>query len=375
VLDVAVDFGAAHAIAGAPALLGSLQADQWNVQGASHRGPLFKLRYGDAAGTELYVSSDNAQAVQLTTWRTRLLGYLGAVPHWLYPTILRVHGELWDRVVVTSALVGIFLTVTGLYVGVARLRRQPNGRWSPYRRWHYWHHLVGLSFGVLTLTWVASGLFTMNPWGFLDSPVGIEESVQVAGTLTGLQITQFLEQVSAFQASDCTASLLQLRGEPLGGKLYVVAVDRDGGRKRLDGQGRPAPLQERELRQALVALPAPVASLVQLNAPDSYYYAGYQRTAAFPVYRVTLRDAAGTTLYLDPLNGRLLDATDTTARQGRWLRTGLHDIDFTATLRQRPLWDVVVLLLLSGVTVGTVTGVWIAFKRIGQDLRRLRGQR
>ena len=39
----------------------------------------------------------------------------------------------------------------------------------PYRGLFYWHHVTGLVFGVVTLTWVVSGLVSMNPWGFLDS--------------------------------------------------------------------------------------------------------------------------------------------------------------------------------------------------------------
>src|SRR5437773_2479579 len=48
-------------------------------------------------------------------------------------------------------------------------RAQRDRRLSPYRGWFYWHHVVGLLFGVLALTWVFSGLLSMNPWGFLES--------------------------------------------------------------------------------------------------------------------------------------------------------------------------------------------------------------
>ena len=63
--------------------------------------------------------------------------------------------------------VGIFLTVTGLYLGVVAWRPWRDARLTPFRGWMAWHHLTGLAAGVLTLTWVASGLVSMNPWGFL----------------------------------------------------------------------------------------------------------------------------------------------------------------------------------------------------------------
>jgi hypothetical protein len=67
----------------------------------------------------------------------------------------------------------------------------------------------------------------------------------------------------------------------------------------------------------------------------------------------------------------LIEALDNTLRQSRWLRTGLHDIDFFAALRARPVWDLVVLLLLGGVTVGCATGAWLGIKRIGRDASAL----
>ena len=69
--------------------------------------------------------------VQLTTRFQRFWGWLGAVPHWLYPTILRQDGALWSQVVICTSLIGCFLTVTGLWVGIARLRRRFRPRRAP----------------------------------------------------------------------------------------------------------------------------------------------------------------------------------------------------------------------------------------------------
>jgi hypothetical protein len=92
----------------------------------------------------------------------------------------------------------------------------------------------------------------------------------------------------------------------------------------------------------------PIAALERLDREDAYYcYDSYDGKAALPVYRARLAGAQHTTFYIDAGDGRMVRAVDDTARQGRWLRTGLHDFDFGA-LRARPLWDVVVLLLLAG---------------------------
>jgi hypothetical protein len=370
--------GAAHAlaagrgIAALPADLGVIAVDQWTVGGVNRAGPMHHYRFGDPAATELYVAERTGQVVQATTRGQRVTAWLGAIPHWLYPTILRSKVALWDAVVVWTAITGTFLTAIGLYIGVARFKRYKSGRWSPYRGWFYWHHMIGLVFGVLTLTWVFSGLLTMSPWGFLDSAAGRQERRALSGTITGTQIKQFLALTPALAQGGWAA----VEAAPLGGKLYVLAAGHDGRAVRLNALGQPSPLTLAEARTALqAATKAPIAAFERLDREDAYYYSGYEHEAVLPVYRARLADAQATTFYLDGQTGRMLRAVDAAGRQGRWLREGLHDFDFAPLLRSRPLWDVVVWILLSGVTAVCVTGAWMSWLRIQQDLAGLRLRR
>ena len=346
-----------------------MDVDQWTLDGINRDGPLYRFAFDDPRHTELYVSRATGHVAQATTRRTRVLTWLGAIPHWLYPTALRQNPKTWSDVVVWSSMVGAFLTVAGLYIGIARFRRYKSGRWSPYRGWFYWHHITGLIFGVLTLTWVTSGLFTMTPFGLFDSDVGQAERPALAGTFTGAEMKRFLAAVAAAPAG---GDLATLEAAPLGGRLYVMATDRLGRSTRLDADGRPAPLTGLQVGAALRALPGhgPVA-LDRLDHEDAYYYSGFDRKAEFPVYRARFGDAQATTFYLDGRTGRLTLALDGAQRQSRWLRTGLHDFDFFAGLRARPVWDLVVWLLLGGVTAGCVTGAWLGVQRIGRDASTL----
>ena len=70
--------------------------------------------------------------------------------------------------------------MTGLYIGVRQLLRRPDGRWSPYDGFNLWHHVAGLVFGVLTLSWILSGLLSMNPWGLLEGAGGEQERLAAA---------------------------------------------------------------------------------------------------------------------------------------------------------------------------------------------------
>ena len=364
-LSIASTYAAGHALTGKPRYLGLIDYDQWTLEGASARGPVHHVALGDAAGTEVYIGEYNGQVLQDTNARERFWGWLGAVPHWLYPTVLRQNGKLWNDVVVWASLTGCFLTVVGLYIGVARFRKYKSGRWSPYRGWFYWHHIAGLVFGVLTLTWVMSGLFTMNPWGFLESEAGRAQREQLAGQITGAVVKAFLAKAPALAGG----GIVELEAAPFGGALFVRTLDHQGGGKRYDAAGMAAPLTETEVKAALAKTRVgPVANFAQLDREDAYYYSGYQRQARFPVYRVTLADAGATALYLDGETGRVARAIDKTARASRWLETGLHDFDFAAALRRRPVWDLMVLVLLAGVTGVCVTGAWLGLKRLARDL-------
>jgi hypothetical protein len=46
----------------------------------------------------------------------------------------------------------------------------------------------------------------------------------------------------------------------------------------------------------------------------------------------------------------------------------LHRIDFTAWMRARPAWDVIMLTLLLGGLASTVTGFYLAVRRIRNDV-------
>lgn len=332
--------------------------DQWTVTGAFNRDrPFWRVRLGDGRGTDIYVSSRSGEAVQKTTAAGRGLNWAGAVPHWLYPTILRQDGRLWTQVVIWTSLLGLFLTVTGLYLGIVAWRRLPN-RASPFRGLMLWHHLAGLVAGILTLTWVASGLVSMNPWGFLESPDD-PALARLAGPPPAWREVQ-----AAFEAVAAQAPVAaQLKLAPLDGRVFVMAGD-----QRYDAEGRHAPLDPEALVRAGRRL-GPVAAQGWIAAPDAYYYPHHE-PVTLPAWRVVRAD--GSRAYLDPRSGGLLAAVDRPGRGYRWLHQGLHRLDFTPGLNRGPAWAAVMLLLLGGATLGVATGVWLGWRRIRADLAGLR---
>jgi uncharacterized iron-regulated membrane protein len=365
-LDIAAAHARASGIDAEPRWLREGGLDQWTLLSADRDQRIAQVAVGDAAGTHLYLARDTGELLQDTSRRERVLSWLGAIPHWLYPISLRQHASLWSGVVIWAAVLGTFLAATGLYVGVARWRRRSDGRRaSPFLGWWYWHHVAGLIFGVLALTWVFSGLLTMNPWGLFDgSGVARQIGPRLSGAPQATELKRFVDEAPARLAG---GGFVRLRSQPLGGRLFVLADRADGSNVRLDALGNPAPLTEGELRAALAGIDPPMAELSLLPHDDAYYYSHKDRQE-LPVWRAILGDAQRTRIYIGANTGQFR-IVDGDARTMRWLERGLHGLDF-AGLRTRPLWDIVALLLLTGVTVLAVTGAWMALQRLRKDLAR-----
>ena len=107
---------AAHA-----AIVARADYDQWSVpNGFDRHRPLFRVALGDAAGTEIYVSSRTGEVVLDTTRSERGWNWVGSVLHWIYPTVLRSNWALWDQVVSTLSLVALIAAVLGAVLGIVQ---------------------------------------------------------------------------------------------------------------------------------------------------------------------------------------------------------------------------------------------------------------
>ena len=347
----------------APRLLGLIARDQWTVSGDFDADrPLFHFALQDAERTELYISSTTGRAVQITTAHERFWNWLGAVPHWLYFTELRRNASLWSRLIIYTSLLGCFLTAIGIYLGLRQFAARPAGRWSPYRGFKLWHHMAGLTFGIFTLSWVLSGLLSMNPWGWLEGSGAQSENAGLRGPdPSPVQLTAALQ---AFAASPQTAPV-SLRAAPLNGKLYFIAATAQGERQRFDAAAQPAPLSAADLAFLTGSLSGAErpGTLQLMMGEDNLYFSHHRDSVALPVYRMSLTGSS-TRYYMDSVSGMLIAKLDANAQAYRWLHEGLHRLDLTAWLRTRPRWDVLMLTLLAGVTTVCATGAYLGWRRL-----------
>jgi hypothetical protein len=377
-LVMRIDSGRARAIAleAAPRIIGQaaplagaeqIQGDQWTF-GVSGDLPLFRFAFGDPERTNIYVSGTAGQVVHWTTATQRFWNWFGAIPHWLYFAELRRHVVLWSEVVISASILGTFLTAFGLYLGIAQFK--PAAGISPYRGWHCWHHVAGLVFGITTLTWVASGLVSMNPWGFLKERPAGEEQRQLEGRMP--RWSEVRSSLDTVRMRPEIADAVSIVSVPLAGQLYWLAKRKGGTITRLDATGNVVAVNEADLADAArrIAGSTPIFEQGMLGDEDAYYF---RRDDAFvlPVYRVILNDLDNTRYYIDPKTGALLQRIDSNGRRYRWLFDGPHRMDFASWMRARPLWDIIVLTLMLGGLSLSVAGVYLAFGRIRQDLGSL----
>jgi hypothetical protein len=57
------------------------------------------------------------------------------------------------------------------------------------------------------------------------------------------------------------------------------------------------------------------------------------------------------------------------SRVERWLYNGLHSLDFAFWYTKRPLWDVVMIVLLVGGLTSAILGTWMGITRLRRGAR------
>jgi hypothetical protein len=133
----------------------------------------------------------------------------------------------------------------------------------------------------------------------------------------------------------------------------------------LDVRGQPMPVDAMMTRLGEALPDVPVVEHELLTEYDDYYYSRGGLTP-LPVLRVKFGDPAETWLYADPDKGQVLATVHRLNRVERWLYSGLHTLDFKFWYNQRPLWDIVMIVLLLGGLMSSSIGVFLGFRRLAR---------
>jgi hypothetical protein len=270
--------------------------------------------------------------------------------------------------------------------------------WIPYSGWMRWHYITGVVFGILTLTWVFSGLLSMGPFGWASGPglpTGELRQAFVGGPL----------DASAFPAIEDEAwdgilpgrSIKEITYRRILGEPYFVVRSTPGGAAG-DGAAGPRATEggvtgtKTADQTTLVAAKTldvrnepfstdvlmdlvretypdvPVLEVSLLDEYDSYHYSRDQR-APLPILRVKFDDPAKTWLYIDPTSGQLSRSFHRLDRVERWIYHGFHSLDFGFWYYNRPIWDIGVIVLSLGGLASSAIGLFLGTRRLWRKRR------
>jgi len=355
------------------------RADQWTI---ALRGqlPLRRIIVRDERRTELYVSPSMGEVVLETTRSSRMLAWAAAIPHWLYLAPLRINDLAWRRAVLWLAGTTVFLTLAGLALGVTQFsprrpfRLRDIGSYNPYVGWMRWHYLLGLIFGVFTLTWVFSGFLSMEPWDWASGEAA-GEGVDGALRGGGLELSQYVMSRRDRWADLLAAQrpkeieLLRIEGNP----YFLAREPRSSTLLHADTLEVARDSFSIESILSRVAGASPGVGVIQtsvLREPDSYYYSRLP-TLPLPVLRIMFHDPAATWLYIDPALCRIVARYTRRQRIERWLYHGLHSLDFSFWYYNRPLWSAGVIALCLGGAASSGIGLCLGLRRVARRTRRV----
>ena len=351
-----------------------------------HR-PLHKVLLPDADQTLLYISGTTGEVVRDAPRLERGFNYLGAWLHWLY--LFRDTAIDWTDLIIWLSIIGTVATLSGFLAGIIRWRfSRPyrSGSRSPFAPCALrWHHILGLVFALTTFTWIFSGLMSMNPWDIFEADESIIDARRISSP--DIQPSRAIATPQALLAST-TTPMRELQWHTLLDKARVKAIwthevppgSADQPVLLSARTGKPYNLEPERLRSALFTLQAGYPPRIDILQQDDFYYysrtehtmTGGRKPHPLPIWRVRYDDPNQTWLHIDPTTGQVLNEMDSYQRAERWLFALLHSWDWLPLLQNRPLWDIVMLVLAAGGLALSATGIWIAGHRLHIKTRRWR---
>lgn len=241
-----------------------------------------------------------------------------------------------------------------------------------------WHHLIGLLGGATAITFVFSGLMSMNPWKIFDAKSTFDAKAYYGGQITPERFDlDTADALAKFSAEGSAAREIELR--VIDGAGYYVASGAGGATRilRAAADAEPLAMLPFDALKRLGARLVPGAKVTEASVMedyDFYYFARAPHTMhgdvdkRLPVLRLVFDDAAGTWAHIDPHTGAVLGKLDSGRRTSRWLFAFLHSWDAPALLAARPLWDIF-MLTLNGLGLAlSVTGIVIGWRRLRKKL-------
>ncbi|HEY2402415.1 MAG TPA: PepSY domain-containing protein [Steroidobacteraceae bacterium] len=348
---------------------GPIQYDQWIVhQRFDPYRPFYRVRLTDTDETDLYVSARTGQVLQRTRGTERAWNWCGAVLDWLYFTPLRQNWDAWNQTVWWLSLAGLLTSLAGTWLGIdrfVRIRARSPSKWSPFRGWMRWHHVLGLFASAIVLVWIFSGWLSMDH-GRLFS-MG-KPTAEAAIRLQGIPLSEVVRDVpDAFLSRLEPAS--EIRFGAVAGRPFLSTRGGPQAASHILWLERGSPVTTAIPRSLLLAgLQAawPQESLIEgaVTGPDFYATAESLDNAAVPF------EVGGSRLrvYVDSVTGQLLVVMDASRRAYAWVYYALHTFKFPVLFVHSTLRATIEVVLLGFGLAFTCTGIVLGVQRLRKSV-------
>ena len=353
---------------------GPLEYDQWIVhQRFDPFRPFFRARLAGPAETDLYVSARTGQVLQATTGRQRAWNWCGAVLHWLYFTPLRKSWTAWNQVVWWLSLLALLANLAGTWLGIdrtVRTRAHNRTRWSPFRGWMRWHHVIGLFASAVILIWMLSGWLSMDHGRLFSRG---QPSAHAVSLVRGMSLEAVTRAVPA-SFKEALPGAAEVRFNAIAGQPFAAAQGGALTHPRVTWLNPPATVPTDSiptsiLQAGLRAAWASPAQVEPIPASGHDFYAIAEsldsNAQAFDIKEHdTLR------VYVHKVTGDLLVVMDPSRRAYAWVYYALHTFNFPALLGRPVSREIIILLqLMVGLTF-VATGIVVGYRRLGKSFAR-----
>jgi len=331
--------------------------------------PVYKCYMDDAKHTVLYVSEVTGTIIQETNRKERWLARIGAIPHWIYFKQLRLMRDTWRLVVIILSALGLLVSLSGIYVGLIRLRKRKNGL-TPYKkRWYKWHHIAGFCFGIIVFTFLLSGLISVT--GVPDWLAGVDSDQKEK--INWKQPIHWTNHQSTtpgdiYHALQTKTGIRQIEWKTvLGQAQYHVYYDHYQVpeiyclKDTAIIEAVSYSMDEIE-RKAQMLFPEIPFTIECQAAYDNYYSASAMYYLPKPVFKIKLDDTAQTWLYINPKTGEEVRRVNKNTRLRRWLYRALHTFDFQILKEANTIRKSLLVILSIGGLVVSISGLILSFK-------------
>ena len=335
--------------------------------------PIYKYHMDDDVQTELYVSSVTGEIVQESTHVKRLAAWFGAIPHWVYIKHLRLNAGLWKNTVIVLSALGSLMCLAGIILGfhyLLRMRRRKSAGFNPYKKfWMKWHYGLGLFFGLVTFTYVFSGMMSLcSVPQFVAPGNGRRPMVKSKDKeMVCLPLESFSRPVDSIVAYFPDA--IKVEWTIIGSEPFYRVTQDDGSVVMAQGDSsktvRKLFFEPSEVEKIFAKEIGRYPHQIVLQGEyDNYYRPNSKGDKVLPVYRIDVKNPQHTAIYVDPATASKVGEFTSNSRVHRWVYQFLHAFDTPWLLSHPTIRLFLELFLMVGGTLLSVTALGLTWKRI-----------